>query len=152
MRRFVLRGVLTGALLLAAGCGGSSSDQTGKFKTGFLAAVTQLKQTSHAIGLAIEHAPSRTDAQLASTFQGLAARWERQASELQTLKPPSSVATAFHTLTGATARVETDLKSVVTAADTHSPSAAQQAGSSLVRDILDAKSASTTITTKLGIS
>ena len=48
-------------------------------------------------------------------------------------------------------RVEADLTAIVSAASTHSGAAAKQASASLVRDILTAKSAATTITQKLGI-
>jgi hypothetical protein len=72
---------LGGALLVTlvpAGWGGSSSssssDQTASFKTGFYSAAGQLKQGSHAIGVAIQQAPSQTDAQLAATFHQLASR------------------------------------------------------------------------------
>jgi len=48
------------------------------------------------------------------------------------------------------ARAEADLNAIVAAAETHGSSAAQ-ASASLVTDILSAKSASTTITQKLGV-
>jgi hypothetical protein len=149
---------LGGALLVTlalAGCGGSSSsssslDQTASFKTSFDSAAGQLKQGSHAIGVAIQQASSRTDAQLAATFHQLASRWQHALSQLQTLTPPSNLAVTFNTLTGAATRVEADLNAIVAAAETHSSSAAEQASATLVTDILAAKSASTTITDKLG--
>jgi hypothetical protein len=143
---------LVATLVSLSGCGGSaSSDQAAMFKTRFSSVVNQLRQTSHAIGVAVEQAPSQTDAQVAATFHGLAGRWQSQLSQLETLKPPSNLAVDFNTLTGATTRAEADLSAVVAAAVTHSKSAATQAGASLVTDILSAKSASTTITNKLGI-
>lgn len=152
MQAFVARVALVGALLLPIGCGGgSSTDPTAKFKAGFSPVVNQLKQTSHAIGVAIEQAPSKTDAQLGSEFHALAGRWQSQVSQLETLKPPADLSASFNTLTAAATRTEADLTAIVAAAETHSVSAARQASATLVTDILSAKSASTTITKKLGL-
>jgi len=146
---------LAAAALIAAGCGSSSGSSTNisqsEFKPNFGQIVNQFKQTSHSIGLAIEHASSMPNAQIASTFSGLAARWQSQVTKLKALKPPPSVASQYQTLTGAATRTEADLKAIVAAARSHNGSAAKQAGASLVKDILQAKSASQTIGTKLGI-
>jgi hypothetical protein len=143
---------LTATLGLLSGCGGgSSSDQTANFKKSFSSVANQFQQTSHAIGTAIEQAPSHTDAQLAATFRGLANRWQTQASRLGTLKPPSNLATDFNALTAATTRAEADLTAIAAAAQTHSSSAAKQAAATLITDITSAKSASTTLTNKLAI-
>jgi hypothetical protein len=152
--RFKPGAALVVALLLLARCGGSSSsssDQTAKFKTSYGSVATQLKHISQSIGTEIQGASSQTDAQIGSTFRGLAARWQNQLSQLETLKPPSNLAATFNTLTGAATRAEADLNSIVAAAETHSSSAAEQASATLVTDISSAKSASTTITQKLGI-
>jgi hypothetical protein len=144
--------LLATTLVLLSGCGGSSSsDQATKFKTGFSPVINQFRDISHGIGTAIQQAPSQTDAQIAATFRSLAAHWQARLSQLQTLKPPASVAATFNTLTGAASRAEADLTAIVAAAATHSGAAAKQASASLVTDILTAKAASTTITTKLGI-
>jgi hypothetical protein len=141
------------ALAALTGCGGSSSSststQTANFKASYQAVANQLKQSSQAIGTAIQQAPKQTDAQIGATFHNLAGRWQNQVSRLQTLKPPSNLATSFNTVTGAAGRVEADLTAIVSAASTHSAAAAQQASASLVSDILTAKAASTTITNKL---
>jgi hypothetical protein len=153
VQRHSTSGAALGAtLVLLAGCGGSSSsDQTAKFKTGLTPVVTQFRQISMEIGSTIQGATSQTDAHLGAAFRDLASRWQDQLSQLQTLKAPSGLAAPFNTLTGAASRVEADLNSIVAAAATHSKSAAEQASASLVVDILSAKSASTTITTKLAI-
>ncbi len=145
-------GALAAMLALLSGCGGSSaSDQTSKFKTGISPVVNQFKDISQAIGTAIEHAPSSSDAQLAATFHGLAGRWQTELSQLRTLKAPPSVAAAFTNLTGAASRTEADLTAISAAAQTHAATAAKHASSALVTDILAAKAAATTITDKLGI-
>lgn len=145
-------GALVATLVLLAGCGGSSSsDQTAKFKTSFNPVATQFQQISHDVATNIQSAASHTDAQLATAFHDLATRWQTQLSQLQTLKPPSSVAVEFNTLSGASARVESDLTAIVAATATHSRSAATQASASVVNDILSTKASATTIATKLGI-
>jgi hypothetical protein len=147
---------MAAAAVIAAGCGSSSAgSQTNitqsEFKPNFGQVVNQFKQTSRAIGLAIEHASGQSDAQLTAIFSALAARWQGDVTKLKALKPPPSVAAQYQTLTGAATRTETDLNAIVTAAKTHDASAAKQAGGQLVKDILQAKAASQTITSKLGI-
>lgn len=155
MLKYAARAALVFALMVPTACGGSSSssssDPTAQFKSSLSPVVGQLKQTSHAIGTAIEKAPSQTDAQIAVAFHALATQWQDHVSRLQTLKAPASLAVTFNTLTGAATRAEADLNAIVAAAQTHSAAAAKQASATLVTDILAAKAASTTITNKLGI-
>lgn len=151
-RHSILVAGLVTTLVLISGCGGSSqSDPTAKFTASYEADRGQLKQTSAAVGAAIQQSTSQTDAQIITAFRGLAGRWQSQLSQLQTLKPPSNLSADFNTLTGAATRVEADLNAIVSAAATHSTTAAEQAGASVVTDITSAKSADTTITQKLGV-
>src|SRR5690348_9123332 len=112
MRIFVVRGgALAAAVVIAAGCGSSSGgSQTNiaqsEFKPNFRQVVNEFKQTSHAIGLAIEHASGQSDAQLTATFSALAARWQTDVVKLKALKPPPSVSSQYQTLTGAATRTE----------------------------------------------
>lgn len=153
MRGRVLALAALGAAIAGlGGCGGSSaSDQTATFKKDYASVSGQLRQTSIAIGTAIQNASSQTDAQLAITFRQLATRWQNELSQLKTLKPPANLAADFNTVSDGATRAETDLNAIASAAATHSKSAATQAAASLVSDISTAKAASTTITTKLGI-
>jgi hypothetical protein len=139
--------------VVLAGCGGGSShsDQTAAFKTNLSRVANQLRVTAQGMGTAIERGPSQTDAQITGSFSQLAHSWQHELSELETLKPPSKLATDFNTLTDAARRVEADLAAIVSAARTHSKSGAEQAAASLVTDILSAKSASTKLTDQLGI-
>ena len=137
------------ATALVAACGGSSNNQAAHFKSGYVSTANQLKQVSIDIGKEIQQAPKQTDAQVLAAFRGLATRWQNDLSQLQTLKPPSNLATDFNTVTGAASRVEADLNAIVSAAGTHSASAAEQAAASLVGDIQTAKTASTRITNNL---
>jgi hypothetical protein len=134
-----------------SGCGGSSSsDQTAAFKSSFSSAANQFRTTSQAIGTAIEQAPSRTDAQLAAEFRDLAQRWQGDLTRLEALKAPASVAGPFNTMSAAATRAEADLKAIAAAVQGHNTATTQQGSTRLVADILAAKSASTTITNKLG--
>jgi hypothetical protein len=144
-------GLLAASVVLLVGCGSDSSspDKTAVFKKSFTPVVNEFRSTSRAIGKNIQRASTQTDAQLVTAFRGLANRWQAPLSRLQTLTPPSNLATTFNTLNRAATRVETDLNAIVAAAETHSADAAKQASASLVNDILAAKTASTKITNKL---
>lgn len=157
MEKRLNRGSLVLVVLLLAGCGSGSSgsstlEQHGTFRSDFKLTVTQFKQTAHDIGVAVQGASSRSDSQIASTFSGLAAAWQTDLSHLKSLTPPAAVAGNYTTLTAAATRTEADLQAIVAAARTHSGSAARQAGQKLVEDVLVAKSASETISHKLGIT
>jgi hypothetical protein len=143
---------LFASLFLLAACGGSSStDRTAKFKASYESARIHLRGTSQAIGAEIGQAASQSDRQILIAFRKLAGRWQTQLSRLQTLKPPAAVSTDFNSLTGAASRVESDLNAVVSAAATHSYSAAQQAGASIVSDVTATRQADATIAHKLRI-
>lgn len=129
----------------------SAVDQTAVFKAKLTPVATQLGDTAKAIGRAIEQAPSRSDSQLGAQFSSLAGRLQQELSQLESLKPPASMTTDFNTVTDAVRRAEADLTSIVAAASTHDKSAAEQAGASLVTDLLAAKTAATKITSQLGI-
>jgi hypothetical protein len=142
--------VVLATTLAVAGCGGSSSpDHAATFKTSYASTRGQLQHISRAIGASIQGARFRSDGQILSAFRSLANRWQTQLSQLETLKPPAALSADFNTLTGAASRVESDLTNVVSAAATHSYSAAQQAGANIVSDITGVRRADATITGKL---
>lgn len=140
---------------LIAACGGSSSstqtDTFQAFKSGYEQLRGPLNQTGDAIGAEIQHAPGQTDAQVKTAVQRLTNRFQSQVSQLETLKPPPNLAAKWNSVIDSAKRIESDLTAVVAAAATHSPSAAEQAGASLVADAQDLQSAAATIKAKLGI-
>jgi hypothetical protein len=142
---------LTLGLSACGGSSGSSPNRTATFKSGLAPVLNQFGQSARAIGMAIQGAPSQTDAQIATTFKGLASSWQSHVSQLETLKPPANLAADFNTLTSAAAAAESDLNAIVAASLTHSASSAKQASATLVTDILNAKSAATKLSNTLGI-
>ena len=156
MPAYVGRVVMALLVLITVGCGGGSSSSStaarpSTFRSDFAVVVGQFKQTSHAIGLAIEHAPSQTDAQISAAFSGLAARWQTDIGPLRSLTPPPALSSRYRALTMAVTRAEADLNAIVAAAQTHNGSGARQASARLVRDILQAKADSQVITRRLGL-
>lgn len=154
MRNRGITVVLVAGLLAA--CGGSSStttqvNLTRQFKTAYERVRGPLNQTGAAIGAEVEHAPSQTDAELAAAFRQLSSRFQSQISELETFTPPPSLAADWNSVLDSAKRVESDLTSVVAAAETHSQVAGEQAGASLVTDAGELKSAAATVKQKLGI-
>ncbi len=125
-------------------------DRTATFKTSYGSVATRLRSVSHSIGTATQHAPSRTDAQIVATFHGLASRWQKPAQPAPDAEASCEPGGDVQHADRRGARAEADLNAIVAAAKTHGSSAAQ-ASAKLVTDILSAKSASTTITQKLGI-
>jgi hypothetical protein len=157
MRGFRLH-ILFAALALApliAACGGSSSStQTNPFqafKSGYEQLRGPVNQTGNAVGAELQHASGQTDAQVQTAFQQLASRFQSQVSQLETLKPPHSLAADWNSVLGPATRIESDLTAVVAAAATHNPSAGEQAGASLMADVQDLRPAAATIKAKLGI-
>lgn len=138
-----------------AGCGSSgsktSSDETATFKAGLSPVVNKLRETAQGMARAIQQAPSQNDAHIAESFGRIASAWQSQLSELETLKPPSTLAAYFNALSDSARRVEADLNAIIAAAHTSSTPGAEQASATLVTDILGAKAASTKLTDKLGV-
>jgi hypothetical protein len=131
---------------VACGGGGSSSSSThttqgSEFATPYHQATAQLQNLSKEIGTSIEQASHTSDAQLAQEFHTLSGHWQQQLSALEALSAPAALAVGYNTLKDAVSHVESDLNSVVAASETHSKSAGEQAGASLVTDILAARSA-----------
>ncbi len=145
--------IAAGALALAfGGCGGSSSPSpTATFKTQYQPVEAQLKASAQQIGAAIQASAKQTDAQVFTAFQQLATSWQSNVSQLETLKPPSSLAAPFNTLRDSASRAESDLSAIAAAAATHDKSAAEQGGASIVEDILATKAAAVALDKKLGL-
>jgi aminopeptidase N len=153
-------------LVLLSGCGGSSSSNsvssppvsssstsqtsqtsqsTGQFKAAIVPVLNQFKSASQATGAEIQHAGSQTDAQVAATFQQLGAKWMSALTKLETLQPPPQFTAAYNHLKSQVSKVDADLAAIVSAAQSHNATAAKDAATKLVNDILRAKATSTTL-------
>src|SRR5437660_626269 len=151
--RSICGAALAATVLAMSACGGGggssssslspspSSSPTASFTSSFKTVTGDFKHGSQVIGQTIGAAKNMTEAQLKTAFKTIAHKWQTVLSKLESLSPPSNVATDFNTLRDAASRVETDLNAIVSAVSTHSASAAQQASATLVHDILTAKSA-----------
>jgi uncharacterized membrane protein YccC len=149
--------------VLLSGCGGSSSSsssssapasspstsQTSQSATQFKAAIApvlnQFKRASQGTGAAIQQASSRNDAQLAATFQQLAATWDAALTKLKGLHPPPEATAAYNRLKSQVSTVKADLAAIASAANSHDAGAAKAAATKLVNDIVKAKATSTTL-------
>jgi aminopeptidase N len=150
-------------LVLLSDCGGSSSSNsvsspavsssstsqnsqsTGQFKAAIAPVLNQFKSASQATGAEIQHAGSQTDAQVAATFQQLGAKWMSALTKLETLQPPPQLTAAYNHLKSQVSKVNADLAAIVSAAQSHNATAAKDAATKLVNDIVRAKATSTTL-------
>ena len=112
--------------------------------------LNQFKSASQATGAAIEHASSQTDAQLAATFQQLAARWQAALTKLEALQPPRRFTAAYSRLKRQVSNVKADLAAIASAAQSHDAAAAKAASTELVNNISSAKATSTTLSNAVG--
>ena len=153
-------------LLLLSGCGGTSSSSSsssapasssstsqtsetsqsaGQFKAAIAPVLNQFKSASQATGAALQQASSQNDAQVAAAFQQLAAKWTSALAKLETLQPPPHFTAAYNRLKSRVSRVTADLAAIVSAAQSHNATAAKDATTKLVNDIVSAKATSTAL-------
>ena len=157
---------ITATFLLVSGCGGSSSSSSsasapasssstsqtsetsqsaGQFKAAIALVLNQFKSASQATGAALQQASSQNDAQVAATFNQLAAKWTSALTKLETLQPPPQFTAAYDRLKSRVSRVTADLAAIVSAAQSHNATAAKDATTKLVNDIVSAKATSTAL-------
>ena len=109
--------------------------------------LSQFKSASQGTGAALQQASSQNDAQVAATFQQLAATWGAALTTFETLQPPPQFSAADNRLKLQVSKVKADLAAIASAAQGHDAAAAKAATTQLVRDIVRAKATSTTIST-----
>lgn len=161
---------IAATVIVLSGCGGSSSssssssatttaasssqtsqtsqtsESAGQFKAAIAAVIGQFKSASQATGVALQQAGSKSDAQLSTIFQQLDSQWSAALDKLKTIQPPPQLTAAFERLKLQVSNVKADLSAIVTAAQNHDATAAKNATSKLVSDIVGAKSSSTGLT------
>lgn len=157
---------IAATLVLLSGCGGSSSSSSsssaparssstsqtsqtsqsaGQFKAAIAPVLNEFKSASQGTGAALQQASSQNDAQVAATFQQLAAKWTSALTKLETLQPPPQFTAAYNRLKRQVSKVKSDLAAIVSAAQSHNAAAAKDAATKLVNDIVSAKATSTTL-------
>jgi putative heme degradation protein len=152
--------------VLASGCGASSSSSSvsnapatsssasqtsqtsqsaDQFKAAIAPVLNQFKSASQATGAELQHASSQSNSQLTATFQQLESEWTSALNKLETLHPPPQVATAYNRLRSQVSKVKADLAAIVSAVQSDNVTAAKDATTKLVNDIVSAKATSTTL-------
>jgi hypothetical protein len=147
------------AIGLIAGCGGGGSSssttdtaaQAAAFKAGFQTATSDFQQGAHVIGVDVTQASHFTNAQLATIFSTLAAKWQTATAKLDSLHPPANATADFNTLKSNAAKVESDLNGIASAAKSGDVATAKQDTRSLIQDVLATKSAAQKVATEAGI-
>ena len=158
-RARVISGRLVCALVVAAslavtGCGSdksSSSISQVDFKTGFAANHKAFGVLVTAIAKDLTGAGSRTDAQLAKEFGGLATRADQEANQLGGLTAPSKYSERMSTLVTGFHALKADLSTISTAATKHNAQSAETATRALLTDAAKIKTADTSLSKDLGL-
>jgi hypothetical protein len=158
-RARVISGRLVCALALAAsvavaGCGsGKSSSSTSRvdFKTGFAASHKEFGVLVTEIAKDITGAGSKTDAQLAKEFGGLATRADQQASQMAALTAPSKYAKRMTSMVAGFHALKVDLSTISSAATKGSAQGAETATRALLTDAAKIKTADTSLSKDLGL-
>ncbi len=142
------------ASIAVAGCGSSkpsSSTRQVEFKTGFVTSQKDFRKLGIDIAKDIRGAGSKTDAELAKEFGGLATRAGQQASELAALKAPAKYAKRVANLVAGFHGIKADLSKISTAATDHDASGAERATRALLTDAATIKTADTSLSKALGL-
>jgi hypothetical protein len=121
------------------------------FKSGFAAARPSHTQFDTDLVTAIKTAPNRTNTELATEFENLSAKAEREAAQLRRLDPPTSYRTQLGQIITGFGTVRTDLETISTAATAGDVTRAQTATVKLLQDADHTRTLDRALTAKLGI-
>jgi hypothetical protein len=152
-RKFVCA-VTMAASVAAAGCGSSKSSSSTShvdFKTGFATSQKTFRTLGTDIAKDITGAGTKTDAELAKQFRGLATRANQQASQLAALTTPARYTKRVTTLVAGFHALKADLSKISTAATKHDASSAAAATRALLTDAAKIKTADTSLSKDLGL-
>jgi hypothetical protein len=142
------------ATILVAGCGSgksSSSISQVDFKRGFATSHREFGQLVTQVAKDIPSAGTKTDAQLAKEFKGLAKRAGQQASQLTALTAPSKYEKQMTTMIAGFRALKGDLSTISAAATKHSAQGAESATRALLTDAAKIKTADTSLAKALGL-
>jgi hypothetical protein len=142
------------ASILLAGCGSSTSSSSSSrvaFKTGFAASHREFGDLVTQVAKDIKSASSKTDAQLAKEFRGLATRAGRQSSQVAAMTAPAQYAKRMTTIVAGFHALKGDLSTISSAATKHSAQGAETATRNLLTDAAKIKTADTSVAQALGL-
>lgn len=149
MRIRLAWGVAVAAVL--AGCGGSSGPSLSAFKSGYAALPASHAQFGAALGKAVETAPQKTNAQLATEFQQLSNRASREAARLRRLDPPARYRAQLNRVITGFGTVRTDLHAISVAAATGDVTGARNTTIRLFKDADHTRTLDRALTAELGL-
>ncbi len=129
----------------------SASTGAADFKPGFAASRATFKKLGADLGSDVQHANTKTDAQIATEFAALATRARQQAAGLAQLTPPTRYQAPIAALVSGFKAVAADLSAISEAGVSHSAKAAETATRKLLADAAKVKAADTSVSKGLGL-
>lgn len=142
-------GVAVAAAL--AGCGGAGGPSLSAFKTGFATAGAGNPQFGADLVSAVQTAPRKTNAQLATEFEQLSARARGEATQLRRLDPPSKYQAQLGLLVTGFGTVRSDLHAISLAAAAGDVTGARDSTVKLLKDADHTRTLDRALTAKLGL-
>jgi uncharacterized protein YukE len=127
----------------------TAGGSTAAFKAAFVADRTQFRRLGTSLANSLTGAAKKTDAQLATEFQGLAAKAKGQATKLSQLTPPAQFKPTLDKLVAALNNVGDKLQKIATDASNHNASSAKADTIKLVQQAAAVKAAETQLSTGL---
>jgi hypothetical protein len=128
----------------------SSTSGPADFKTGFAASKATFKKLGADLASDVEHANTKTDAQIATEFGALATRARQQATDLSRLTVPATYQTPITALITGFNSVAADLTAISRAGVSHSVKSAETATKKLLADAAKVKAADNAVSKGLG--
>jgi hypothetical protein len=130
----------------------ASTGSSAAFKRSFGASKAKFKKLGTDLASDVEHANTKTDAQIAAEFAELATRARQQATELSRLTVPATYQTPITALITGFNSVAADLTAISRAGVSHSVKSAETATRKLLADAAKVKAADNSVSKGLGLS
>jgi hypothetical protein len=142
----------TVAVTVLAACGGDDkADDT--YKQDAKAAVLAIRAVGDRVGESIQKAPSQTDAEVTTTWEGLKKSADAALKQVQDLQPPTDKdKTLVENLVTAFTKADKDIGAIADAASVSDPTAAKSATQQLVADAPAVKTANNALGSSVGVA
>ena len=143
----------TSSITIGTAATTSTSTSTGAadFTSGFAASKATFKKLGADLGSEVQHAGTKTDAQIATEFAALATRARQQAAGLAQLTPSPRYRAPIAALISGFTAVAADLTAISKAGVSHSVKTAETATRKLLADAAKVKAADTSVSKGLGL-